>query len=216
MSAQPVCPELGLSLSKASPSKDRKLVGALCVSLLLTASTLVHAALKEGDNAPSFQAQASLDGKTFSYSLRDALQRGPVVVYFYPAAFTPGCNIQAHTFAEKAPQFAAAGASIVGVSLDGIARLNEFSADPDYCAGKIPVASDPGGSIAKRFDLVLSDTPAGRKDVRGRELDHARAERTTFIVTPDGKVAATVSEVAPDENVHRALQAVQKLAAGKK
>ncbi|MEO8153928.1 MAG: redoxin domain-containing protein [Rhizobacter sp.] len=170
------------------------------------------AALKEGDAAPDFQTQASLAGHAFSYSLRDALKKGTVVVYFYPAAFTGGCNIQAHTFAENADKFAAAGASIVGVSLDSIARLNEFSADPLYCAGKIPVASDASGQIARSFDLTVADTPAGRQDTRGEAIDHGRAERTTFIVTPDGKVAHTVGGLAPDLNVHKALEAVQKLA----
>ncbi|MGZ5001202.1 MAG: redoxin domain-containing protein, partial [Methylomonas sp.] len=96
------------------------------------------AALPDGHPAPDFQAQASLAGKAFSYSLQDALKKGPVVVYFYPSAYTGGCNLQAHSFAVKHEQFAAAGASIVGVSLDSIDRLNGFSADPNYCASKFP------------------------------------------------------------------------------
>jgi len=103
------------------------------------------AALKEGDVAPDFNVQASLAGKAFSYSLKDALKKGPVVVYFYPSAYTGGCNIQAHTFAVNVDKFAAAGATIVGVSLDSISRLNTFSADPEYCAGKIAVASECQG-----------------------------------------------------------------------
>ena len=189
----------------------------LWLGLLLAGTALpACAALKEGDAAPDFKAQASLAGKAFSYSLKDALKRGPVVVYFYPAAFTVGCSIQAHTFAENADKFAAAGASIVGVSLDSIAGLNEFSADPQSCAGKIPVASDADGKIAKSFDISVADTPAGRKNARGEEITHGRAERTTFIVTPDGKVAATVGGLAPDINVHKALEAVQKIASAKK
>jgi peroxiredoxin len=184
--------------------------------LLLSALAVhAHAALKEGDTAPAFQAPASLAGQAFSYSLKDALKKGTVVVYFYPAAFTGGCNIQAHTFAENAEKFAAAGASIVGVSLDSMARLNEFSADPLYCAGKIPVASDAGGQIAQSFDITVADTPAGRQDTRGLAIDHGRAERTTFIVSPDGKVAATVGGLAPELNVLKALEAVRKLAAKK-
>ena len=187
---------------------------ALALALVLVGATLTaHAALKEGDPAPDFQATASLAGKSFGYSLADALKRGPVVVYFYPAAFTSGCSIQAHSFAENADKFVAVGASIVGVSLDPIARLNEFSADPQSCAGKIPVASDADGRIAKAYELVVSDTPAGRKDNHGQEIAHGRAERTTFIVTPDGKVAATVGGLAPDANVHTALEAVQKITA---
>jgi peroxiredoxin len=78
------------------------------------------------------------------------------------------------------------------------------------------VASDADGKIAKSFDLAVTETPSGRKDTRGQEIDHGRAERTTFIVTPDGKVANTVGGVAPDANVKQALEAVQKLAAGKR
>ena len=170
------------------------------------------AALKEGDAAPDFNLKASLAGKDFNYSLKDALKKGPVVVYFYPSAYTGGCNIQAHSFAVNTDKFAAAGASIVGVSLDSIARLNTFSADPEYCAGKVAVASDAGGKVAKAFDLNVTDIPAGRKDTRGAEIDHARVERTTFIITPDGKVAATVGGLTPAANVEKALDVVQGLA----
>lgn len=169
------------------------------------------AALKEGDNAPDFRAPASLAGKEFSYSLKEALAKGPVVVYFYPSAYTGGCNLQAHTFAENVDKFAAAGASIIGVSLDSIQRLNDFSADPQYCAGKIPVASDVGGRIAKSYGLDVSTVPAGRKDTRGQDIDHDRVDRVTFIVKPDGKVATTIGGVAADANVQNALESVQKL-----
>lgn len=184
------------------------------VAALLAASIALPAAaaLKEGDNAPVFQAQASQAGKAFGYSLKDALKKGPVVVYFYPSAYTGGCNVQAHAFAVNQEKFAAAGASIVGVSLDSIARLNDFSRDPDYCAGKIAVASDADGSIAKSYDLAVKDAAPGRKDTRGVEIDHGFAERTTFIVTPNGKVAAVVGGLAPGANVEQALQAVQRLA----
>ncbi|WP_085316586.1 peroxiredoxin [Derxia lacustris] len=187
---------------------------------LLTAAALAaalvapaHAALKEGDTAPAFTAQASLAGKAFGYSLKDALKKGPVVVYFYPSAYTNGCNAQAHAFATNIEKFAAAGASVVGVSLDSIGRLNDFSADPAYCAGKLAVASDADGKIAKGFDLNVREAQAGRKDTRGVDIDHGFTERTTFIVTPDGKVAATIGGLAPGENVDSALAAVQKLAA---
>lgn len=171
------------------------------------------AALKAGDGAPDFKTQASLAGKEFTFSLKDALKKGPVVVYFYPSAYTQGCNVQAHTFAVNYDKFAAAGASVVGVSLDNIARLNQFSADPDYCAGKLPVASDEKGEIAKSYDLKVREAAAGMKDSKGNEIGHGFAERTTFIVTPDGKVAATVggSGVSPTTNVEQALEAVQKL-----
>ena len=94
------------------------------------------AALKQGDSAPDFTAKASLAGKEFDFSLESALKKGPVVVYFYPSAFTGGCNIEAHTFAESKDKFDAAGASIIGVSRDSIARLNDFSADPQVLRGQ--------------------------------------------------------------------------------
>lgn len=184
---------------------------ALAAMALFAGSS--HAALKEGDTAPAFKTQASQAGKAFSYALADALKKGPVVVYFYPSAFTNGCNIQAHTFAENVDKFSAAGATIIGVSLDSIARLNDFSADPNFCAGKIAVASDADGSIAKSFDLTVREAAAGRKDSRGVEIDHGFAERTTFVITPDGKVAATVGGLAPAANVEKALEVVQGLAA---
>jgi peroxiredoxin len=170
------------------------------------------AALKSGDSAPEFHAQASRNGKAFNYSLQKALKKGPVVVYFYPSAYTSGCNIQAHTFSINADKFAAAGASIVGISLDSITRLNDFSKDPSYCAGKFPTASDPDGKIAKSFDLMVREGRAGALDTRGKEIGHGFAERTTFIVTPDDKIAATIGGVQPAENVEKALAAVQDLA----
>jgi thioredoxin-dependent peroxiredoxin len=183
-----------------------------CLSAALFASS-AFAALKKGDAAPAFTAQASLAGKAFNFSLKDSLKNGPVVVYFYPSAFTGGCNLQAHTFAVNQEKFAAAGATVVGVSLDRIDRLNEFSADPQYCAGKIAVASDVDGRIAKAYDLAVRAAVAGRKDTRGADIDHGSTERTTFVVTPDGRIAATVGGLTPVANVEQALEAVQKLAA---
>lgn len=187
-----------------------------CVCLIVGATTLpAYAALQQQEAAPDFQAQASLAGKSFTFSLREALKKGPVIVYFYPSAYTRGCNLQAHTFAVNYDQFAATGATIIGVSLDGIARLNEFSADPDYCAGKIAVASDPDGKIAKAYGLTVKEAVAGRKDTRGIDINHGFAERTTFIVTPDDKIAVTIGGVAPDENVEKALEVVKGIAASK-
>jgi peroxiredoxin len=169
------------------------------------------AAIEQGAKAPDFKAQASLAGKEFTYSLKDELKKGPVVVYFYPSAYTGGCNIQAHTFAENMDKFKAAGASVIGVSLDKISTLNEFSADPEYCAGKLPVASDADGKIARSYDLKVGDARPGMKNTKGQDIDHGFAERTTFVVTPDGKVAATIGGVKPDENVMKALETVQNL-----
>ena len=168
------------------------------------------AALEIGDTAPMFDAQASLDGKEFEFSLAEALKSGPVVVYFYPSAYTRGCNIQAREFAVNMDKFTAAGASVIGVSLDSIERLNDFSADPEYCAGKLAVASDESGVVAKAYEIMVSQNDAGSKDSRGVSYDHGYAERTTFIVMPDGKVAETIGGVSPMQNVQLSLEAVQK------
>jgi thioredoxin-dependent peroxiredoxin len=192
--------------------RNRLLACVLVTGIALPAM----AALKTGDPAPEFTAQASLNGKDFTYSLKDALKKGPVVVYFYPSAYTNGCNVQAHTFAENKDKFTAAGATIIGVSLDSIQRLNDFSADPNFCAGKFPTASDADGKIAKEYELTVKEGPPGLKDTRGVEIGHAFAERTTFIVTPDGKIADTIGGLAPDKNVEQALQAVQQLAKSSK
>ena len=191
---------------------SRLLMGAV---LSVALSVPAFAALTQGAAAPDFKAPASLAGKEFQFSLKDALKKGPVVVYFYPSAYTGGCNVQAHTFSENADKFKAAGASIIGVSLDKISTLNEFSADPEFCAGKIAVASDADGKIAKSYDLKVMDARPGFKNTKGNEIDHGFAERTTFVVTPDGKVAATIGGVKPDENVMKALEAVQQLSGAK-
>jgi peroxiredoxin len=179
---------------------------------LMAATTASFAALKAGDTAPDFTATASLAGKPFTYSLKESLAKGPVVVYFYPSAYTSGCNVQAHEFSTKAERFAAAGASVIGVSLDSIERLNTFSADPDYCAGKLAVASDGDGKIARSYGLKVSSAISGATDTRGKEIGHGFAERTTFVVKPDGTVLAAVGGVSPEENVARALELVNKLA----
>jgi thioredoxin-dependent peroxiredoxin len=188
----------------------------LTAALAALTALPAFAALKPGDPAPAFQAEASKAGQAFGYSLQAELKKGPVVVYFYPSAFTNGCNLQAHSFAVEQEKFAAAGASIVGVSLDSIARLNDFSADPKYCAGKFPVASDPDGAIARSFGLAVMDAKPGAKDTRGQEIGHAFTERTTFVIAPGGKIAAVFSsaedKIAPSDHAVKSLAAAQKLA----
>jgi thioredoxin-dependent peroxiredoxin len=170
------------------------------------------AALKKGDSAPDFSTPASLDGKEFTFSLKNALAKGPVVVYFYPSAYTGGCNLEAHTFAVNKDKFAAVGATIIGVSHDSIARLNEFSADPQYCAGKFPVASDPDGKIAKSYNLKVKEVEAGATDTRGAEIDHAFTERTTFVISPDWKIVVSLSssddKITPQDHVTKSLAIV--------
>jgi thioredoxin-dependent peroxiredoxin len=174
------------------------------------------AALNTGDRAPDFSAPASLAGKDFHFSLRAALKKGPVVVYFYPSAYTSGCDLEAHTFAQQKDQFTAVGATIIGVSEDSIKRLNDFSADPNYCAGQFPVASDPSGKIATSYGVTASPGRPGAKDVRGVEIDHGFFERETFVVGKDNKIVATFSSKAdhlsPDAHVQKSLEVVQQLA----
>jgi peroxiredoxin len=197
--------------------KTESAVLALFLSSMLAQPAL--AALKPGASAPDFSTPASVAGKDFKFSLADALKKGPVVVYFYPSAYTGGCNIEAHTFAVNQEKFGAAGASILGVSHDSIARLNDFSADPEYCAGKFPVASDPDGAIAKSYDLKVMDKKPGAKDTRGNEIDHAFTERTTFVIAPDSKIVAVFSsaddKISPADHVTKSLETVQGLSAGK-
>jgi peroxiredoxin len=193
----------------------------MVVGLILSSALALPAlaALKQGTSAPDFSAQASVAGKDYKFSLADALKKGPVVVYFYPSAYTGGCNIEAHTFAINKEKFDAAGASILGVSQDSIARLNDFSADPEYCAGKFPVASDPDGAIAKSYDLKVMDKKPGAKDTRGMEIDHGFTERTTFVIAPDHKIVAVFSsaddKISPADHVTKSLEAVKELAADK-
>jgi len=193
----------------------------VCLAVLVSSviTLPVVAALKHGDKAPDFTAKASLAGKEFQFSLKDALKKGPVVVYFYPSAFTQGCNIEAHTFSENREKFDAAHATIIGVSRDSIQRLNAFSADPQYCAGKIAVASDPEGKIADAYNLTHASRP-GMKDTRGVEIDHDFTERTTFVVMPDSTIAATLSsaddKISPAAHVEKSLEVVEQLAAAHK
>jgi peroxiredoxin len=188
---------------------------ALGLALSLLVSLPLLAALKPGEKAPDFSAQASLAGKEFKFSLADALKKGPTVVYFYPSAYTKGCDLEAHTFAEMKDQFDAAGATIIGVSADSIARLNQFSADPEYCAGKFPVASDATGKIAESYNLTKTALKPGQQDVRGVAIDHDFIERTTFVVGKDGKIVSTLSSkedgLSPDEHVKKSLSIVQQL-----
>ena len=173
------------------------------------------AALKVGDTAPDFTATASLGGKDSTFNLYTALKKGPAVVYFYPSAYTGGCDLEAHTFAQEKDKFDAAGATIIGVSADSIERLDAFSADPDYCAGRFPVASDVNRKIATSYDLTAASPKPGMKDVRGAEIGHDFIERVTFVIGKDHKVIATLSTAAdklsPDQHVEKALEIVQKL-----
>jgi peroxiredoxin Q/BCP len=171
--------------------------------------------LAKGSKAPMFHAKASESGNEFDFSLQKALAKGPVVVYFYPSAYTGGCDLEAHTFAEMKDTFAMAGASVIGVSADDIERLKSFSSDPDFCAGKFPVASDPGGEIAATYGLTLNPPRDGAKDVRGQDIKHGFIPRTTFVIGKDHTVVAAFSSqtdhLSPDQHVKRSLEVVKGL-----
>jgi thioredoxin-dependent peroxiredoxin len=156
---------------------------------------LAHAALAPGARAPDFTLQASMGGKEFTFSLADALKKGPVVVYFYPAAFTPGCTIEAHKFAEAIDQYKALGATVIGVSHDPIDKLDKFSVSE--CRSKFPVAADADGNVMKSYDSVL----------KGHE---EYADRTSYVITPDGKVYYAYTAMSPDQHVDNTLDAIKR------
>jgi peroxiredoxin len=159
------------------------------------------AALKIGDAAPDFAAPATLGDAGFIFSLKDALKKGPVVVYFYPAAFTSGCTAEAHDFAEAAPDFAALHTTVIGVSQDKIATLQKFATSE--CRKKFAVAADTDGAITKNYDAVL-----------GFQFIH-KSNRTSYAIAPNGKVIAVWSALDPDEHVTKMLAAVKAWAAQK-
>jgi peroxiredoxin Q/BCP len=159
------------------------------------------AALKPGTAAPDFTASASLGGKEFSYSLADALKKGPVVLYFYPAAFTPGCTQEAHEFAEAVDKFSALGASVIGVSADDIDVLSKFSVSE--CRSKFPVAADAGKDIMAAYDAVLPGKPE-------------YANRTSYVIAPGGEIIFEYTALDPAGHVANTLAAVEKWKAGHK
>lgn len=189
--------------------------GALAALLAVPA----WSALDVGAQAPDFTATASLAGKDFTFSLQKALAKGPVVVYFFPAAYTGGCDLEAHTFAQDHAKFDKLGATIIGVSADSIGRLNQFSSDPNYCAGKFAVASDPDGKIAAQYNLKMHPPQKGVIDVTGKQVTHGFFPRTTFVLARDGKVVKVLSSEAdhltPDQHVKDSLAIVEKLQASR-
>ena len=190
----------------------RTALAAACICIIAAPAS---AALKVGDKAPDFTAPGSLGGKPFTFHMADALKKGPVVLYFYPSAYTNGCDLEAHTFATEANKFAAVGAAIIGVSADNLQRLTQFSADPNFCASAFPIASDENTKIAASYALQVTPPKAGAKDVRGVEIGHGFIERFTYVIGKDGKIAATLSStddgLSPDEHVEKSLAILQKM-----
>jgi peroxiredoxin len=161
-----------------------------------------HAALAPGAVAPAFTAPAFLAGQPFTFKLADALKKGPVVVYFFPAAHTSGCNIEAHLFAQAADQFKAAGASIIGVTAGNTDQLADFSKETEHCSGKFPVAADPDGKIAKSYDSSLVFRPGW-------------SDRTSYVIAPSGKILLAYSDLKPDDHVNKTLAEVRQFNSAK-
>jgi thioredoxin-dependent peroxiredoxin len=153
------------------------------------------AALQVGTPAPDFTTQASIGGTVFTYSLRDQLKKGPVVLYFYPAAFTKGCTIEAHDFADATDRYKELGATVVGVSHDTIDTLNKFSVSE--CRSKFPVAADADQTIMKSYDAVLA-------------IKTQYANRTSYVIAPDGHIIYEYTALDPDKHVENTLAAVKK------
>ena len=169
---------------------------ALLAALSLAAPAA--AALKPGAAAPDFTTRGAMAGKVFSVHLADQLKKGPVVLYFFPAAYTGGCNAEAHAFAEAIPDFRRAGATVIGMSADDVGTLARFSAEK--CAGKFAVAS-AGPKVVAGYDVALG------KQIAGREV----TKRTSYVIAPDGKVAFVHDDMNPAQHVAQTLAAVQAM-----
>jgi thioredoxin-dependent peroxiredoxin len=167
----------------------------MSAALALLGAIPVYAALPDGSKAPDINTQATLAGKEFKFSLAAALKKGPVVLYFYPAAFTPGCTTEAHEFAEATERFHALGATVIGVSHDPIETLDRFSVSE--CRNKFAVASDQDGSIMKAYDAVLPSHPE-------------YANRTSYVIAPDGVIVYSYTAMNPDQHVANTMAAVKK------
>ena len=169
---------------------------ALTGALALAAPAL--AALKVGAKAPDFSARAYLAGEPFTFELADALERGPVVVYFFPAAHTPGCNLEAHLFSEAIDAFKALDATVIGVTAGNIDELADFSKETEHCGGKFAVAADPGAKIARRYDALLAKKPEW-------------SDRTSYVISKAGTIAHVHADLNPNRHVAETLAAVKEL-----
>ena len=167
---------------------------ALAAAALL--STPALAALKAGDKAPDFVAPGFQAGKALTFSMAEARRKGPVVLYFFPAADTAGCNLEAKMFADAMPQFAANGATVIGVTAGKLDKLQQISADADKCSGKFPVAADPGAKIARQYDAIMAARPDW-------------SDRTSYVISPKGDVLHSYSKLDPTEHVAQTLGAVK-------
>jgi peroxiredoxin Q/BCP len=160
----------------------------------LAMSASAWASLDIGEKAPDFTAPAALAGKQFSFSLAESLAKGPVVLYFFPAAFTAGCSAEAHEFAEATDKFAALGATVIGVSTDDIATELKFSMQA--CQGKFPVASDADKTVIKSYDAAMMIMP-----------DYAN--RVSYVITPDHAIIYNYQSLNPSKHVENTLAALR-------
>lgn len=167
-----------------------------CVAFLALVAPPALAALDIGDAVPRFVADAALGGKVFKYSLADALAKGPVVVYFFPAADSSDCSIEAHAFAEAIDSFTTLGASVIGVSADDIDTLTKFSVKS--CQSRFPVASDETKTVINGFDALMQTRPDF-------------ANRLSYVISPNGRVAYYYQNLNPDKHVERMLNAIRAL-----
>ena len=176
----------------------RLLAGLLVAGL---AAVPAIAALKTGAKAPQFSAQASLGGKVFTFNMKEALKKGPVVLYFYPAAFTPGCTVEAHEFAAATDDFAKLHATVIGVSRDDIDKLNKFSVSE--CRSKFAVAADGDGKITEAYDVVLQPPPAWGPNAK------PVANRTSYVIAPNGDIIYEYTSLDPSKHVANTMDAVK-------
>jgi thioredoxin-dependent peroxiredoxin len=172
-------------------STMKKILALACTAALL--SVPAYAELRSGARAPDFSATASIGGKRFNFALAEALKKGPVVLYFYPAAFTPGCTIEAHNFADAMDDFQKLGATVIGVSHDNIATLDKFSLTE--CRSKFPVAADTDGKIMRSYDAVA---------------DSEYAQRVSYVIASDGRVLYSYKAGDPTHHVEYTMAAVKK------
>jgi peroxiredoxin len=163
---------------------------------LALAATPAMAALKVGQKAPAFTAPAYQGGKPLSFDLAASLRKGPVVLYFFPAAHTSGCNLEAHLFADAIDQFHALGATVIGVTSGHLDELAAFSKETEHCSGKFPVASDPNAAIAKTYEATLALRPGW-------------SDRTSYVIAPDGRILLAYSNLDPNDHVAQTLAAVK-------
>jgi peroxiredoxin len=180
-------------------------IAASAALLALAVSSVTQAALSQGVRAPQITTQGALDGKTFTFNLRRALRRGPVVLYFYPKAFTQGCTLEAHAFADAADSFTAAGATVIGMSNDDLPTLQRFSTEA--CRSKFAVAvATP--EIIRAYDvpLVLPPEMAARAATM-----QGLSSRTSFVIAQNGRITFVHSNLDYRDHVRLTLEAVQAL-----